>query len=53
MEVQHKITILMMQRSNPAMTAEEAEAAWVKTSATNVGMQRQEAAWRKQHGLSQ
>ena len=53
MEAQHKITILMMQRSNPAMTAEEAEAAWVKSSGANPGMQRQEAAWRKQHGLTQ
>jgi len=43
----------MMQRFNPAMTAEEAETAWVKTSATNIGMQRQEAVWRKQHDLTQ
>jgi hypothetical protein len=53
MEAQHKLTIQMMQRSDPAMTAKEAEAAWVKTSATNVDMQRQEAEWRKQHGLPQ
>ena len=53
MEVQHKSSVLMMQRFNPAMTAEEAETAWVNTSATNIGMQRQEAVWRKQHDLTQ
>lgn len=53
MEAEHKVTILNMQTSNPAMTADEAEAAWVRTSATNVSMQRQEAAWRKQHGITQ
>jgi hypothetical protein len=42
-----------MQRGNPGMTPDEAEAAWVKTSATNLGMQRVEAAWRKQHGVTQ
>jgi hypothetical protein len=52
LEAQHKITILMMQRGNPGMTRDEAEAAWVKTSATNVGVQRQEAVWRKQHGAT-
>ncbi len=53
LEAQHKITILMMQRGNPGMTPDEAEAAWLKTSATNSGIQLQEAAWRKQHGVAQ
>ena len=51
MEAQHMITTLMMRRANPAMTAEEAEKAWARTAETNVGLQRQEATWRKQHGL--
>ena len=53
MEAQHRITTLMLRRANPAMTAAEAEKAWAKTAETNVGLQRQEVAWRKQHGLPQ
>ena len=53
MEANHKISVVMMRRNNPAMTADEAEAAWVRTSATNVGLQRQEAAWQKAHGVTQ
>ena len=53
LEAQHKITILMMQRGNPGMTPDEAEAAWLKTLATNPLMQRQEDVWRKQHSVTQ
>ncbi len=53
MEAQHKIAVLMMQRSNPAMGPAEAEAAWLKTSTANAGLQRQEAEWRKQHDAAQ
>jgi len=49
MEANHRISVLKMRSFNPAMTPEEAEAAWLKTSATNVGLQRTEAVWQKQH----
>ncbi len=51
MEAQHQITTLMLRRANLAMTAGEAEKAWAKSAETNVGMQRQESIWRRQHGL--
>ena len=53
MDATHKLTVLVMRRLNPAMTTDEAEAAWSKTSASNIGLQRMDAMWRKQHGITQ
>ncbi len=53
MEIQHKIFVINMQRANSTTSADQAEAAWTKSWSSNIGAQRMDAMWHKQHDAAQ